>query len=66
MHRFDTGRLTVSIFPAATQAQQAAASAPIEVGTSLVISRQAMHSTREDISPKGASSCDEVSEGSGE
>ena len=65
LQRLLTGRFTISMFPAATHAQQAAARAPMEVGTSLVISRQAMHSTSEDISPRGASSWDEVSDGSG-
>jgi hypothetical protein len=54
LHILLTGRFTESIFAAATEAVQAAVKAPIELGTSLVISRQATHRHREASSPSGA------------
>ena len=65
LHMRLTGRLMVSMLPAATQAQLAAAKALMAAGTLRVISRQATHRAREDTSPKGASIWDEDSEGSG-
>ena len=64
-HRRLMGRFTDSRLETATQAQLAAAKALMAVGTLRVSSRQAMHSTKEAISPKGASSWEVDSEGSG-
>ena len=59
------GRFTATMLETATQAQQAAAKALTAVGTLRVMSKQAMHSTSEAMSPMGASSWDMDSEGSG-
>ena len=65
LHSRLMGRFTAAMLATATQAQQAAAKALRAVGTLRVMSRQAMHSTREAISPMGASTCEADSEGSG-
>ena len=64
-HRRLMGRFTESMLETATQAQLAAAKALMAVGTLLVISKVAMHSSSEAMSPMGAISWEADSEGSG-